>query len=915
MITTGVVCRDFIGRRFELDFLIERVMRARERRGTTLLVQGDAGIGKTRLMHEFAQALSAYGITTVTGQCYEFGDAPYAPLLDIADALGATAAVTAFQSQALDDDAAFGRERLRRFAAFSAALADSARSSTIVAIVENLQWADIGTLELFRYLGGSLKEHAFVLIATLRNEDIGTVGRATTQLRAEIERSAEANVTLQALSSGEMRSLLTSVMRDDGRRVSSLVLDKIAELSDGRPFHAEELLRATLDIHGSPGAAASAPIPRSLGAAVHDRLQSLDESDRTVLAYAAVIGRRFDAPFLAELAGKALSDVLLTLRRARNLQLIVEDPGADDFFFRHQLTREVVYEEILFAEARALHKRIAEELETRPTLDVAAIAYHAWRSGDRTLAVKWNEIAGDAAAAIYAHIDAIRNYDHAFNAASDASARIGLAQKVARALYAVGDLEGAAKWFAEAMTAANAAGDTLSAHTAALDRALALYEHGKVDDGIAAATGVTAALASDDSPLRFQAETLVASLLTARFRAEEALVHLDTASRLTCAPEPVWALRHRGIRAHTLARLGRLEECQTEFALAVRGAREVGDREQVVRGLNNWADVRLRIGDLRGASEHYASALEIARDLRATRLVAWLIANNAYTALFLGRLGSARTLLDEFLTIDHDIEVIWIQGQALLYRLGVLLADETLLRRARIDEAIERATALDDRNTLALAAGAVLARAVLTGADATALAARVIGQLGGASDVCWFADGIARAVPGLVPQARKLLVDLALDEHAEAGRAHLKLFDARIAARERRKTDADRLANEATQAFKARGLAIEEAYAREIRGNVKDAIESFRQMGAVAEVARLTALDGRQPRRRGETTLTARQREIAGLIGAGKSNREIADELVISERTVETHVASAFAKFGVTNRRELAALLNVSQSR
>ena len=68
----------------------------------------------------------------------------------------------------------------------------------------------------------------------------------------------------------------------------------------------------------------------------------------------------------------------------------------------------------------------------------------------------------------------------------------------------------------------------------------------------------------------------------------------------------------------------------------------------------------------------------------------------------------------------------------------------------------------------------------------------------------------------------------------------------------------------------------------------------------------------RAPRRRGETTLTAREREIAGLIGAGKTNRQVAEALVISERTVETHVAAVFAKLGIANRRELAALLDTT---
>jgi predicted ATPase len=135
VITTGVVCRDFIGRRSELELLIDQVVRPpRGRPGSTVLVQGDAGIGKSRLMREFAAALTSRGITPVVTTCYEFGEAPYAPLLEIAEGLGATAAVNALGSPVAADDAASGRERTRRFAAFAAALGTIVQATTVVAV-------------------------------------------------------------------------------------------------------------------------------------------------------------------------------------------------------------------------------------------------------------------------------------------------------------------------------------------------------------------------------------------------------------------------------------------------------------------------------------------------------------------------------------------------------------------------------------------------------------------------------------------------------------------------------------------------------------------------------------------------------------------------------------------------------------
>jgi DNA-binding CsgD family transcriptional regulator len=906
VITTGVVCRDFIGRRDELEFLVERVLHRHDARGCTILVRGDAGIGKSRLMREFADTLRARGFAPATGSCFEYGDGPYAPLLEIAEAFGASAALDALQPRSGDGEPATGRERMRRFAAFSTALAACARGATAVAIVENLQWADIATLELFRYLIGALREHPFVLVATLRSEDIGTVGRATTQLRAEIERSADATITLPALKPTEMRALLTAVLRDEGRRASSLALEKIAELSDGRPFHAEELLRGMLDM--AAGDPTATGIPRSLAAAVAERLATLDPADREVLACAAVIGRHFAAPFLAELVAKPLAEVLLTLRRARNLQLVVEDAPREEFFFRHQLTREVAYEEILFAEARELHRRIVVKLAADPLADVTAIAYHAWRCGDRDLTVRWNDAAGDAAAAICAHIDAVRQYERAYDAETAGAARARLARKIARALAAEGDLDVAASWFDTAQAAAAAAGEKALAHAAALDGALVRWERGDAAGARAVAVEVAAALDDGTSPLLFAARTLLASIHTGASEAADALAALDAAAGLDCTPEPAWTLRHRAARAQTLARLGRLDESQAEFARTVAQAHELGELEQRVRALGQWGDVRLGAGDVIGASELYAQALAGARELRSTRLVAAQLAGAARAALLRGELPAARTLLLEFAEIDHDVESVAVGGRALLYRVATLLGDEALARRAKIDETLERAQALHDRTPLGLAAGAALAHAVLSGTDNVGtIANRYIGLLAGAADVAWFADGVARGAPALTSRARALLA--AAPPQAAGARAQLLVFDARVALRERRRADAETLARDATLVFKQLGWTLDEAYAREVRGNTKDAIDIFRRCGAAAEVARLTTLDQKQPRRRGETTLTAREREIAGLIGAGKSNREVAEALVISERTVETHVAAVYAKFGVTSRRELAALL------
>ncbi|GAC1418300.1 MAG: hypothetical protein NVSMB5_09640 [Candidatus Velthaea sp.] len=915
MITSGVLCREFVGRTIELEFLLGRAGRVTDGRGTALLVYGSAGIGKSRLVREAGDTLERQGMRVASAACWEYGSPPYAPLISIARDLGAHKAAQLLATEGTDADTKSVNERNRRFTEFATDLAAAAASKPCVAIIEDIHWADRATLELLHYLGAALKDSPLAFILTMRSdEDLEDTGAE--RLVSSIQRDVDASIELDVLSAAEMRVLLISAIRDDGRRVPAVALEEIAELSDFRPFHAEELLRGLLERQSRSRTDPTSLVPRTLRATVRERLSSLSESDRTTLAYAAVIGRRFRAAFLAELTGESLPATLLTLRHGRNLQLIGEDPDGETFVFRHALTREVVYGEILLAEARALHRRIAERLEASAgDADLIAIAYHAWRSGDMALAESWNEKAGDASFALLAHVDAIKHYDRAVNAAQAPARRGAIARKLAQALYIIGSLDESIPWLERAGAEFTIAGDTEAAHFSALQRARALVEGGRFEEGVTLAQATARALAADGAAdhLRYQAETMSASLLTQLNRANEAMVHLEAASLLsTDRVESEWVGRHKGIRAHTLATLGRFDESREAFAEAELFARNIDNGDLLVRTLNNWANLETEVGDVRAAHTRFTTALATARAMQSGRLIAWLGQNAAFTALLSGELATAGALLAEASSIDHGVATVqnWIGATKI--RIATISGNRTLVDRLDEETLYLDAVALGEARSIAVVAGAIAARRLLEGGDVAAIVRDALPRLNDASDAQWLLDVVPRAVPDCIPAARALLVLNAQHPQAAGSRAHLLLFDARVALRQRRKADAEALARDAITEFKTLGFAIEEAYAREVRGNIKDAVEAFRRMGAHAEVARLTATDGAE-RKRGDSTLTARERQTAALIGAGKSNREVAEALVISERTVETHVASIFSKLGVTNRRELAKLLAAAQ--
>jgi len=181
-------------------------------------------------------------------------------------------------------------------------------------------------------------------------------------------------------------------------------------------------------------------IPDAVRTTVLGRIQRLDRCERGVVMRASVIGRRFDLGILMATAPCSEVKVRAALERACGLQLIVADGrGADRYAFRHALTRDIIYSEFLAGRVRPLHRRITRALERVGRSDdgsLGDLAFHSWAAGDVKRALRYNERAGDHAAAIHAREDARAHYARArslIEVDSDAYAR--LTQK----LYAIDD--------------------------------------------------------------------------------------------------------------------------------------------------------------------------------------------------------------------------------------------------------------------------------------------------------------------------------------------------------------------------------------------------------------------------------------------------------------------------------------------
>ena len=367
--------------------------------------------GKSRLIAEFcnSQAYSRWKIGY--GACLEFASRPYGPVLEV---------LSRIEGAPFDLSAA-GTKR-EQFDAIADRMAQIASRTAAIAVLEDLHWADAATLELLGYLATKLHRMRVLVIASVRGDELHADHPATAGIAKIARYACATRIELGPLRGVELQTFINEALGgialpDETRRA-------IALAADGNPFFTEELLKNAVE-RNSPQDRyrRRGDLPQTIRATLLERLRPFDEAERRVVAQAAVIGRSFGLELLAATLETEPRTLLPTLRRARDLQL-VEEVTPELFRFRHGLTRDVIYGEFLGAELQPRHRTIALALESAPLerRSLEALAYHWWAAKDASHAIRYNELAGDAAAGIHAH-----ERDRVLRASARVRRRIGAA--------------------------------------------------------------------------------------------------------------------------------------------------------------------------------------------------------------------------------------------------------------------------------------------------------------------------------------------------------------------------------------------------------------------------------------------------------------------------------------------------------
>jgi DNA-binding CsgD family transcriptional regulator len=853
-----------------LDALGGWFSEARAGRGRVVLVGGEAGVGKTALVTEFA-ARHRQAARVLWGACDPLTTPrPLGPLADVAPALGGL-------DQLLGDEAP--REAL--FGALLERLRDS-RVVTVL-VIEDVHWADEATLDLLRFLARRLGPAATLLVVTYRDDEVGPL-HPVQLLAGDLASSALVRrLRLAPLS----RQAVAVLAGPHGLDPAALY-----ETTKGNPFFVTEVLVAGHEV-----------IPATVVDAVLARAARLSPPARQVLDAAAVVAPPVETWLLVEAAGAAPADVDECVT-AGMLQGQAGGVG-----FRHELARLTVERALGPGRRADLHGRALAALLTQPGAapDPARLAHHADGADDATAVLTHAPLAARRAAALGAHREAAAQYARALRFADGLApaARAELLEGHSYECYLTDQLTDAAASREGALGCWRALGDRRKeGDTLRWLSRLAWWEGRQADAERAGREAVELLEGLGPGPELAMAYSNLSQLAMLAGKTEEAVAWggraIGLAERLGQTEILVHALNNVGTAEMQASRPAGQPTLERSLALALAHGLE----EHVARAYTNLAWESLDHRDYVLASRYHDQGIRYctAHDLDTWRL--YLLVSQARADFDQGRWTEATRTIEVTLRDPRTAPVGRINALAVLGRLRARRGDPGVW--PPLDEATELATATGELQRVGPVAVARAEAAWLQGDPAPARAV--------VEDAIELAERIkSRAwLPG----------ELAFWLWRLGGPDRLPTRGLPDAAAEPFRLQMAGDWGAAADRWRALGCPYEAAAAladSDQEPQLRQALTELERLGArplgalVARRLRELGVRGlaRGPRpatRANPANLTARELEVLGLLVEGRSNRQIAEQLFISNKTASVHVTNLLAKLGVHSRLEAAAL-------
>ena len=483
----------FVGRNNEYKLLVGLIARLTRGAGHTVLIEGEPGIGKSRLMREVARYADAQDLPTLATNCYEIERAmPYQPVIDLvtraldrvsAGALRNLAPVLLAELAALVPEIGervpglpqlsndFPEVRQARLPHAVGQLLDASRAGRpSILMVDDIQWADDASAQVLHYLARHAAERPTLVIYAYRDEEVDSNERFARLIESLRRETGARRVPLARLDPADTSSLVEALA--DSNSGAPGLAARLHRETEGNPFFLISILQSLSEgetrleprASGGPGL-----LPDALRAAVRVRLTHVPKELRPMLETAAVLGRRFDFDTLLEVTREPEEQLLNAVEALVKRRLLREEPEGGVYDFSHDKVREVVYRDIGGARRRLLHQSVAEALERRGEGEThehdAQLAEHYERAHVWSKALRYLVLAAERSQTLFAMRDALHWLDRAVALselhprALNESQRLAIYERRGAARAQAGQTQGAVADIRRVVDAARAGGE------------------------------------------------------------------------------------------------------------------------------------------------------------------------------------------------------------------------------------------------------------------------------------------------------------------------------------------------------------------------------------------------------------------------------------------------------------------------
>ncbi len=704
----------FVGREEEMDRLKEILDEVEEEGSSVLFVSGEAGIGKTTLVMEFKRYVTKKNFQFLVGNSYYDSSDPYLPFKEAfedyvwpskkGEKKAEKGEKVSFASEGgpkVEDQKMFNAQRQSAFHESTQGVKNIASKRPLVVFLDDLQWSDKATLELFHYMAIHLEDSPVFFIGSYRPEEVSKRHPLKEIQRRMSREKLYEEFELDPLTEQNTAEIIKNIVgRED---LPDRFVKLLHEKSEGNPLFLRECVEQMLE-DGTiepkedryPTSAEDVTIPSLIKDIVARRIESLDRETKKLLQLGSVIGEKVPFSLLMEAMDKDELDIMEQVDILQGADLWGKGPKEEKFHFTHELVQMSVYEDIATPVRRALHKKVARAMESVYSDDLedhySELGFHFREGGAEGKAADYYRRAGQEAEEVYAHDDSIEMYQKALELVDEGEQRFELLEKLGAVYQILGEYDEARARFDEALDCADrvekkqriylkigSSWEKQSRYEKALevlDKALDLSDEETIERARLLSTKGKVLMRLSDydeaSEMLERAKT-IAEDVGDKKEISQTLHDLGTIQYYRSGDESALDYFNRALdirkeiddirgQSATFNNLGVLYEERGDLDKALdyhrkseRIKEKIGDKRGIAFSLNNIGLVLSSKGELDEALEHYKDSMEISRKLGDKFGTGEAKTNIAFIYLQDSKAGKALEYFQESLKISKEI--------------------------------------------------------------------------------------------------------------------------------------------------------------------------------------------------------------------------------------------------------------------